>query len=301
VGATEATDALVSEHAVGALTCGSAIGQRSAEHQGQGDPPPLAARRADALIALARGDGPTSSEIVVVIDTTGAAHSATAGTAPATSSTAAPATTPGGTGPAPTDNAASAHIHGGPSIPLRTAERIGCNARVRALLRDQRGNPLHLGRSRRLASPAQLAALRIRDQGCCRFPGCESRQHLEAHHIVHWLRGGRTDIDNLVLICGHHHRLIHDHGYRTGGRGTDVRFHRPDGRLIDRAGTLLGGSLDQLLIRNADTPITDETITPTWLGEPLDLDAALVTLLPEWHPTAASRKAASRNASQQAA
>jgi hypothetical protein len=68
---------------------------------------------------------------------------------------------------------------------MRTAERIGCNARVRALLRTRRGNPLYLGRTRRLVSPAQMTALQIRDQGRCQFPGCEHTLHLQAHHIVH--------------------------------------------------------------------------------------------------------------------
>ena len=84
-----------------------------------------------------------------------------------------------------------------------------------------------------------------------------------------------------MLICQSHHRLIHDQGYRIHGRGTELTFHRPDGRLIEPAGAPTDGSLDQLLAKHTDATITDETITPTWAGEPLDLTAALTALLPE--------------------
>jgi hypothetical protein len=176
---------------------------------------------------------------------------------------------------------ASAHIHGGPAIPMRTAERIGCAARVRALVRDRRGNPLHLGRSRRLASAAQLTALRIRDHGRCQFPGCEHTHDLEAHHIVQSLWGGRTDLDNLVLICGHHHCLIHDHGYRIRGSGTEVTFHRPDGLPVGPASAPIGGSVDGLITGHVGARIDEDTITPTWAGERLDLSGILATLLSE--------------------
>jgi hypothetical protein len=212
---------------------------------------PIAARRADALIALACGEQQVDTQLVVVIDADANAGSG------------------------------SARLRGGPAIPMRTAERIGCNARVRALVRDRRGNPLHLGRTRRLASPAQVAALHIRDQGRCRFPGCDQTRHLQAHHIVHWLRGGRTDLDNLMLICGHHHRLIHDHGYRVRGRGTKLTFHRPDGGAIEPSGAPTCGNVEGLVAGHAARHIDGDTITPTWAGERLDLSAVLAGLLPE--------------------
>lgn len=174
--------------------------------------------------------------------------------------------------------AGSAYLQGGPAIPMRTAERIGCNARVRALVRDRRGNPLHLGRTRRLASPAQIATLQIRDKGRCRFPGCEQTRHLEAHHIVHWLRGGRTDLANLMLICGHHHRQIHDHGYIVRGRGTEATFHRPDECPIEPFGSPTSGNVEALRAGNGSRQIDGDTITPYWAGERLDLDAALAGL-----------------------
>jgi hypothetical protein len=74
-----------------------------------------------------------------------------------------------------------------------------------------------------------LRQLRYRDREC-RFPGCGTRRFTQAHHIAWWERGGTTDLDNLVLICSFHHRLVHEHGWRLRREadGTMSWFH-PDG------------------------------------------------------------------------
>jgi hypothetical protein len=105
----------------------------------------------------------------------------------------------------------AARLEGGPEIPTSTAERLACNARVQALLDDRVGNRMYLGRARRLATPAQISALTVRDGAGCQFPGCTHTRHLHAHHVAHWLYGGRTDIDNLILICAYHHMVIVRH------------------------------------------------------------------------------------------
>jgi Domain of unknown function (DUF222)/HNH endonuclease len=72
--------------------------------------------------------------------------------------------------------------------------------------------PLEVGRATRVVSPAQRTALSVRDGGC-RFPGCDRPPAwCEAHHLRHWLHGGATDLDNLVLLCWTHHRAVHDGG-----------------------------------------------------------------------------------------
>ncbi|MFO0749209.1 MAG: HNH endonuclease signature motif containing protein [Myxococcota bacterium] len=68
----------------------------------------------------------------------------------------------------------------------------------------------------------------MRDGGC-RFPGCANRRWLDAHHIEHWVDGGRTARDNLVLLCSEHHRLVHEGGFRIERRGGELAFVRPDG------------------------------------------------------------------------
>ncbi|MBO0849557.1 MAG: HNH endonuclease [Pseudonocardia sp.] len=84
------------------------------------------------------------------------------------------------------------------ALPYLESRRNGSPARLRALITDRGGNPFYLRRTRRLVPKTLLAALRFRDQGCCRFPGCTHTRWLQAHHIRPWLRGGRTDIHNLV-------------------------------------------------------------------------------------------------------
>jgi HNH endonuclease len=75
-------------------------------------------------------------------------------------------------------------------------------------------------------------ALRSRDR-TCRFPGCAHRRFLHAHHVDHWAHGGRTDLSNLIHLCSHHHRLVHEGGYRIEPRARgELCFRRPDGRAL---------------------------------------------------------------------
>jgi hypothetical protein len=122
-------------------------------------------------------------------------------------------------------------LDGGAPVAADTARRLACDASlVRVLERD--GVPLKLGRKTRVISPALRRALNARDGGC-RFPGCGSRRFVDAHHIAHWADGGATDLDNLVQLCGHHHRLLHEGRYAVS-RAADGRltFARRDGRTI---------------------------------------------------------------------
>jgi hypothetical protein len=74
-----------------------------------------------------------------------------------------------------------------------------------------------------------MRQLRYRDVEC-RFPGCGSRRFTQAHHVVWWGDGGPTDLDNLVLVCFFHHRLVHEHGWKMErDREGRVRWFRPDG------------------------------------------------------------------------
>jgi hypothetical protein len=69
--------------------------------------------------------------------------------------------------------------------------------------------PLDVGRSQRLATSGQVKALRVRDGGCV-HPGCaRTAAYCHAHHVTSWLDGGPTSLDNLVLLCRHHHRTLH--------------------------------------------------------------------------------------------
>ena len=117
----------------------------------------------------------------------------------------------------PSRCSAPAMVTGTPGGPaLLTAEavaRLACDAHVARVLLGSDSVPLDLGRSRRLFSAGQRRALAIRDGGC-RFPGCSRpARYTDAHHRVSWLRGGVTDVVNGLLLCRHHHRLVHEGGW----------------------------------------------------------------------------------------
>ncbi|HPK88446.1 MAG TPA: DUF222 domain-containing protein [Dermatophilaceae bacterium] len=101
---------------------------------------------------------------------------------------------------------------GGSLIAPETARRLACDANVIPTVLGGRGEILEQGRSTRLATPGQLAALWLRDAGCS-FPGCTTPAHwCDAHHLTHWADGGTSDLTNLALLCGRHHSVVHrDH------------------------------------------------------------------------------------------
>ena len=109
--------------------------------------------------------------------------------------------------------------------------RLACDARFEVVLEDARGEPLSLGRRTREPSAAIAKAVRRRDREC-RFPSCGARRHTDLHHVTWWSRGGRTDVANLLLLCGFHHRLVHEHGWgvRRSEAG-EVTWLRPDGTI----------------------------------------------------------------------
>ncbi|MGH3117486.1 MAG: HNH endonuclease signature motif containing protein, partial [Gaiellales bacterium] len=71
--------------------------------------------------------------------------------------------------------------------------------------------------------------VRNRDKACL-FPGCEYRLFAQVHHIEHWTKGGPTDLENLVLLCSFHHKLVHEYGWnlKLGPPGS-AEWFKPDG------------------------------------------------------------------------
>lgn len=106
----------------------------------------------------------------------------------------------------------NALIEDGPVIGGTTLHRLLCNARVQAVVEHPGGTVGGVGRLTREPAPWMMRQLRHRD-GNCRFPGCDARRFTQAHHIDWWSRGGRTELDNLVLVCAFHHKLVHEHGW----------------------------------------------------------------------------------------
>ncbi len=139
------------------------------------------------------------------------------------------------------------HVEPDWGIDEEDARHIACDADItefiqRALSRgarggsprrkDARGDLLNYGRRRRIVPARLLRALKLRDQNRCRFPGCAHQRHVEAHHVRHWIDGGETCLDNLVLLCGAHHRLLHHGAFHVVVEDDQVIFVGRDGEVI---------------------------------------------------------------------
>jgi hypothetical protein len=124
---------------------------------------------------------------------------------------------------------ADAEIEGGTAVARSVAERLVCDARIQVALADHDDRVLGLTSTRREPSATMLRHLRYRDRGC-RFPGCGTVAFTQAHHIRWWSRGGPTHLDNLVLICSFHHRLVHEHGWAIARAASgEIGWVTPDG------------------------------------------------------------------------
>jgi hypothetical protein len=114
----------------------------------------------------------------------------------------------------------------GPALAPETAERLACDASIVEIV-ERNGEPLSVGRKTRTIPPSIRRALQARDRRC-RFPGCDNRRFLHAHHIRHWAQGGETKLANLVLLCSRHHRFVHEAGYSVVSLADgELEFHDP--------------------------------------------------------------------------
>ena len=102
----------------------------------------------------------------------------------------------------------------GTELPPEIVRRMACDAEVIPMILGGPGGPADVGRIRRTV-PKRLRRLLVARDRHCRWPGChEPASRCDAHHIIHWLDGGPTDLDNLVLLCHRHHHHLHQYGYK---------------------------------------------------------------------------------------
>ena len=121
-----------------------------------------------------------------------------------------------------------AETDNGTVLSKEAVDRLSCDAQVTRVVFDSDSRPVDVGRAKRVITPAQRRALMARDRHC-RFTGCDRPAGwCDGHHIVHWSRGGPTDLDNLILLCRHHHTLVHDGGWQLTGTAGDLEIRRPD-------------------------------------------------------------------------
>ncbi|MCZ4277519.1 HNH endonuclease, partial [Rhodococcoides yunnanense] len=110
--------------------------------------------------------------------------------------------------PTPDDPRWPFHLEWTGPISRHLAELLTCDADLTPVIVDEHGVPLALGRTIRLATPAQREAVTIRDH-CCVMCG-RPAQWCEVHHVTYWQNGGATDLNNLALLCTECHRQIHN-------------------------------------------------------------------------------------------
>lgn len=182
--------------------------------------------------------------------------------------------------PLASDGTLAATLDDGTRVPAETFRRIACDASVVCVAHDGAGNPLAAGRRTRTISPALRRALWSRDRGC-RFPSCANTHHVHAHHIDHWAHGGETSLGNLVLLCGTHHRMLHEGGIGVTRTAEErLVFRDGAGRVVDgvpEAVEVPGEALGVIerWVAAADIRIDAETNLPDWDGAPVDYDAAV--------------------------
>lgn len=145
-------------------------------------------------------------------------------------------------GPVGADGFAHPHLGLGPALHPETARRLTCDTGVVLHVQDgaatfgvnpsrQPGQTVDMGRRRRLPNAAQIRALWARDDGC-RFPACARTRYIHAHHVIHWAQGGPTQLENLVLLCGEHHRMLHEGRYTMTMSHDRVRVFDPAGNPV---------------------------------------------------------------------
>jgi hypothetical protein len=113
-----------------------------------------------------------------------------------------------------------------------TVRRMACDATVAIAVDDDVGHTMFEGRARRWPSDSQRREIVRRDRHC-RFPGCTNVTFTNVHHVAPWKPGGRTDLDNLALLCEHHHHRVHSrHWTMSGNANGELTFVGPTGRVM---------------------------------------------------------------------
>ncbi|TMD38900.1 MAG: DUF222 domain-containing protein [Chloroflexi bacterium] len=166
------------------------------------------------------------------------------------------------------------HLENGAPLSAAAARRIGCDAEILPVI-ERDGLPIDVGRKSRSAPQRLRRALEVRDR-FCRFPGCNVPAHqTHAHHLEHWALGGPTALDNMILLCGFHHRSYHDGGYQIVKVADGCRFETDDGHLIGQ-GIYAPADLQ--------TKFHPETARAEWGGEHMDFDHTMFVLEQHFPP-----------------
>ncbi|MCV2394918.1 HNH endonuclease [Actinotalea sp. M2MS4P-6] len=143
----------------------------------------------------------------------------------------------GGAGPrfSPDDLRRGAFFTDATPVPRDVLDRLACDGELNRILFSPDGEVLDVGRTKRIFSGPTRVAVVARD-GHCAYPGCTAPSHLgEVHHVAHWTRdGGDTEPRNGILLCYHHHDLVHRRSLRIHRDEGAWEFTGRDGTVIRR-------------------------------------------------------------------
>ncbi len=180
----------------------------------------------------------------------------------------------------------------GTSLSRETARRLSCDASVVVFINDEDGQPQQVGKKTRTIPPSTRRGVNLRDQGC-RFPGCGARKYIDVHHIKHWAHGGTHEMANLIQLCWHHHRLIHEGGWNLEvDEQGQLQAIKPDGTKVttneNLSKCLDHQKIDSRSIERANKAnglsIDPNTCITKWCGDRLDLDLIMSGLWQVDHP-----------------
>jgi hypothetical protein len=119
-------------------------------------------------------------------------------------------------------------------LSVEAVQRVACDATIALAVDDDVGRTMYEGRATRDPTGPQHREVRRRDRHC-RFPGCTNVLFTNVHHIKRWTADrGPTDLDNLALLCVHHHGLVHSRQWTMSGNSNEVlTFTGPNGRVTE--------------------------------------------------------------------
>jgi Domain of unknown function (DUF222) len=174
-------------------------------------------------------------------------------------------------------------IEEGPAIAAETARRLASDASVVAIIENEGGEPLNVGRKTRTISSPLRRFLNARDRGC-RFPGCTNTRWVDAHHIHHWANGGETKPSNLVSLCRFHHRMVHEGAVRIQILDDGaLRFIQPDGQAFNSVAREHSRPFDWTELpaehHERGIHIIEHTGVTRWAGESMDYGLVVQVLL----------------------
>ena len=167
-------------------------------------------------------------------------------------------------------------------VSAEAARRICCDAGVIEVIEDEKGTPLSVGRKQRTVNGPLKRALRERDR-TCRFPGCTNRLFLDGHHVKHWIDGGDTSLDNVILLCSFHHKHVHEYGYTIEMGPERQPVFRNQHGLVVRAKPERprpeGLGWQGIRSANDGLGISASTNRSKWDGKPIDCRPMIVQLI----------------------